>query len=81
MCTWVGGFPGCTFPPEYAAYQSPPYTYDQEYLSEDQSIMVMSTDYTWYGMNNIYNAMLMFRDYEIVKKDWITPSAYWGKAC
>lgn len=37
----------------------------------------MNSDYSWYGLKNIYNSMLLFRDYEIAKKDWISPSQYW----
>jgi hypothetical protein len=30
-------------------------------------------------MNNIYNGMLIFGDYEIAKKDWVSPSVYWDQ--
>lgn len=38
----------------------------------------MDPSYSWYGLNNIYNGMLAFYDYELVKKDWVEPSAYWS---
>jgi len=79
MCDWTGTpFPACgSYPPEYGAYQNAPYTFDTQYLSQAQSIKVLDTSYSWYGLSNIYNGMLIFRDYEIAKKDWVSPSAYW----
>lgn len=80
MCTWTGvDYPDCPFAPEYGAYQNQPYSYKQEYLTEDQAVKIIDTDYSWYGMNNIYNGMLIFGDYEIAKKDWVSPSAYWDQ--
>lgn len=38
---------------------------------------ILSSDYSWYGLKNIYNGMLIFNDYEIAKKDWVDPSSYW----
>jgi hypothetical protein len=35
---------------------------------------IMDNSYSWYGLKNIYNSMMLFADYEIVKKDWISPS-------
>lgn len=76
ICAWTGTpLPACgDFAPEYGAYQNQPYTYDTQYLSQAQSIKVLDTSYSWYGLNNIYNGMLIFRDYEIAKKDWVSPS-------
>lgn len=81
MCDWGSyTYPGCSFPPEYGAYQNQPYSYLQKYLSNEQVSKFMATDYSWYGMSNIYNGMMLFQDYEIVKKDWVQPSAYWSDA-
>jgi hypothetical protein len=38
---------------------------------------IMDNSYSWYGLKNIYNSMMLFADYEIVKKDWISPSHNW----
>lgn len=79
MCDNWGSyaFPDCPFPPEYAAYQAQPYTYANDFLSKEESYAVMSTSYSWYGLQNIYNGMMLFRDFEIVKKNWVSPSQYW----
>jgi len=63
MCLWTGGYPDCTYPPEYAGYQVAPYTYNEAFLTYENSVKVMSGDYSWFGMKNLYNSMLMFTDY------------------
>lgn len=79
MCDWgTYTFPGCAYPPEYAAYASEPYYYRGDaYLTLAQSVKVLSTDYSWFGLQNIYNGMRIFEDYETVKKDYVSPTQYW----
>lgn len=85
MCAWGDySYPGCnaSYPPEFGAYASEPYTYRTDVaLTEAQAAKVLSTDYSWYGLQNIYNGMLIAGDYETVSKDYISPSAYWVETC
>jgi hypothetical protein len=52
ICNWTGTpLPACgDYPPEYGAYQNTPYTYDTQYLNQDQSIKILDTSYSWFGL-------------------------------
>jgi hypothetical protein len=39
--------------------------------------MILDSSYSWFGLKNIYNGMLLFGDYEVAKKNWVSPSKYW----
>lgn len=77
MASWGINFttPGVMYPPEFAAYLAAPYSLPglpaswgsvMTYL-EGGIFPVMNdmfaTDYTWYGLNNIYNTMMLMQNF------------------
>jgi len=74
MANWGNwSTPNMTGPPEIYAYMNVPYASTADdfniYFLESGVEILQATDYSWYGLGNLYNFMLLMNDFTAMELD------------